>query len=180
MPLPKQRRYERIVVGTDPSSEKIACVWNPHGSDQMTLAMSPMMRSSMSPAEKCFTAMTWMQSLVVMLADRCDAVHVWVENPYVGQYPKAAIVLARIQGAVLAGAALGGARWVDDVQPSDWKKVTGKGNANKEAVAAWVAREYEFMHEIIQTKPKGVRQDFCDALGINRHGNRVLDLAQEL
>jgi Holliday junction resolvasome RuvABC endonuclease subunit len=174
--LHKRRDTGRIVLGIDPSSEKLAAVWSREGSRIGHLVTTKL---SGTPAQRCTQAVQWCQLQVAELAT-LGQVYVWVEDPYVGRYVGAAIPLARAQGCVLAGCAIGGAVLVENVRPADWKRITGSGAAKKDAIAAWIEREWPSVHELIQHQPKGIRQDFADAGAINRHGNRVLSIASEL
>lgn len=172
MVLPKQRS-RRVGVGIDPSSNQLAAVWALE--DTHPRGRLAGVKLTGTPSEKAHQAASWTTGLIQGLT-QYGPVYVWVEDPYVGKFLNAVLPLARTQGAVLAGCHLGTATFVDNVRPSDWKRITGSGNADKTRIANWVAAELPVVYEAIMTKPKYIQQDFCDAAAIMMHGMRVLSL----
>lgn len=147
-------------LGIDPSSVKLAFVWEEDGALRMKTMALP---SEALWVARCAVAF----QLVGKFLDEYDVRSVYVEAPVMGAGgPGATIPQALVTGSILAACGEYGVPFSKLVNNQSWKKkVMGRGNINKEEIAL----------EMKTVWPKASRmakgdQDLIDAAGIYKFG----------
>lgn len=162
------------LIGVDPSSKKLAAVITL--SDQsMPEIWSRSLADNIS--RKCFWAHRWIKMLVTSYVKRGYEVVFFIEDPVVGRGgAHSTIVQARVNGAALSGAVMGGAKEIHTANNARWKKiVVGKGSASKPDIKKWCRIEWPVLFRLANGD-----QDLCDAAGINAYGDHVLKLQKRI
>lgn len=162
-----------LIVGCDPSSKKIALVWEEtvtRTSKAVALTISKASQT-MTP-EACARAqdqMTWFT--YTMRGIQPDDRHAWVETPLVGRSGgvRATIAQAYVGGIIRASLTNAGFV-VHDVHVGTWKKeVVGNGNAKKPDVARRVKVAWPKVWNLVRDDG-----DLTDAAAIALYGRAVL------
>lgn len=163
----------QVVIGIDVDSKKVSAVITTDGEN-------PILRQKVLPvnvpvARWLDSAWCWTYKMSKQYAKPGHRVYVFIEAPFVS--PKtinAAVPLARLNGALLAGAERGGAV-TQPVIITAWKKdIIGKGNASKPEIVAWCKMYWRNVYDEAMKKKPGMQQDLMDAAAINRHGVNVV------
>ena len=149
-------------MGIDPSARKLAAVVSLLDDFEIVKRSMPV-----DITDRCAVSYRWMRQIV---RDSPRPVAVFIESPFAGKFRGSGMVLAKIHGAMLAGASVAGADYVAPVPPSAWKsKVLGNGNAGKPAIARHLRKYWRELFEEADGD-----QDVLDAGGVNRYGREIL------
>jgi Holliday junction resolvasome RuvABC endonuclease subunit len=148
---------DTMIVGVDPSSRKIAMIYDVLGSEENLKAKTFALPQSVVPALGLAYKVT--RRFVKSYTDKGYRVILYIEEPVVGKGGAyATIKQSKVHGAIVAGAVAGGAT-VEAVNNTVWKKrVVGKGNASKVQVAQHVRKNWRNLSRLA-----GPDQDLIDA-----------------
>ena len=141
-----------LVLGIDPSSKKLAVVYSVLGKENEVK-----FKTKKLPQEKpeaCSIAYEWLKGFIEDIRGDIPTkdIYVFIELPVLGRGGAGSTIpQAQINGAILAGAFSTGANVVPVNNVRVKKEVIGKGNANKDAIKAWLSVAwsglYKFIHE---------------------------------
>jgi Holliday junction resolvasome RuvABC endonuclease subunit len=122
----------------------------------------------------CHMAGVWLRRQIMEYDP--STVYVFIENPFISpKTVKAALPLARINGALHAYA-YGTGCHVQGVDISRWKKiVVGKGTASKTEIKRCIREIWPAVY-----REAGGDQDLLDAAAINRYGSKTLTLRNRI
>lgn len=146
-----------IFLGVDPAAQRLdAVVIMSDGSWVLHKRTMPK-----DIVERCVVAQRWIESIVKPLC-AIDIVEAGVEEPVLSGFTRrsgnGSLPVAKVHGALLAGAARAGAR-VTPMNNKTWKRtIVGNGNAGKPQVNLWVRKHWP----ALWVEANG-RQDTCDA-----------------
>lgn len=163
-----------IIVGVDPAARRLdAVVLYADGSYRLHKRTMPT-----DIVERCVAAQRWLETIVKEELKN-DVVVVGVEEPVLGLQGRATangtLPLAKVHGALLAGAHRAGAT-VLPINNKRWKRrIVGNGNAKKPEINTWVRRHWR----VLWRECKG-RQDTCDAACIALEVREVLRLRRKM
>jgi Holliday junction resolvasome RuvABC endonuclease subunit len=153
------------VIGIDPSARKLVAVCTRDGEHEVVKHIMPA-----DIGQRCAVAYQWMHD-VVEAAPR--PVAVFIEAPFSGKYRGSGMVLAKIHGAMLAGAIVAGADIVMPVDNTTWKaKVIGhiyRGENHKVRIRQHVRQCWFKLWKEAKRD-----QDVMDAGCVNRYGYQLL------
>jgi Holliday junction resolvasome RuvABC endonuclease subunit len=166
---------KRLVIGLDPSSQKIAMMVRPNPKSKPEMVTLPFAKGA-DITYVCLRAFRFVRAFVKKWIDLGYEVHIFIEEPVVGRGGAyTTIRQAKANGAMLAGARSGGAH-VEGVNNSTWKKsVCGKGNAGKPEIKNWVRDHWPYAYDLCRGD-----QDLLDAACILLYGEKRLELADRL
>lgn len=162
------RRTVHSIVAIDADSYKIAAVISEGARHELFTA-----KLSGGIAARCHQAEEYVYQLLRTVR---GPVAVFVETPaaYAKGGVKALLPLARVNGAILAGASRADAEQVDEVNIMVWKKeIVGKGNATKPQIRSYLRKYWRRMHDKAIAE-KGFEQDLVDAACIWQYGAQTL------
>lgn len=161
-----------LIVGVDPSSAKLAATIAVPGSEPKVVQRKTTL--SRDRVRACVSAYDWMTELVGEYPDH--DVYVFIEAPVFGRGgPGSTIPQAQINGALTAAASKAGAT-VTSVNNAHCKKeVVGKGNANKDDIAAWCKTAWPKVYKMTEKD-----QDLIDSAMIWVYGRGVLKMRARL
>lgn len=164
-----------VVVGLDPSSRKIAMVYDIVNQNEEELR-SKVIELPQSVIPALALAYKATRRFVKGIVDKGYRVVLVIEEPVVGKGGAyATIKQSKVHGAIVAGAVAGGAE-VDSVNNTTWKKiVTGKGNNSKVQVAQYVRKNWRNLSTLA-----GPDQDLIDAGCIFSYARRQVEDSLDL
>lgn len=164
-----------VAVGCDPSSRKIALVYDivNQGEEELRSKVIELPQAVIPALALAYKAT---RRFVKSIRDKGYRVVLCIEEPVVGKGGAyATIKQSKVHGAIVAGAVAGGAE-VDAVQNSTWKKiVTGKGNNSKVQVAQYVRKNWKNLSSLA-----GPDQDLIDAGCIFDYARKQVEDALDL
>ena len=175
----------QVVVGIDPSSQKVALVIT-HGSDMSRVdAQLLQLPKDQDYAKRCGAAFILVTRVMRRVASRYPAadIHVFIEEPVVGRGgARSTITQSKVHGAIVAACHCSGVvAGVSGVNNSSAKKqVVGMGNASKPEIRRWARMHWPTLEAQIKTYNAGDQQDIADAGMINRAGWKVIQMRERL
>lgn len=154
-----------LIIGVDPSKTRLAAViWD--GASTFHVAKRSMPEDL---AFCCVIGRRWMRDLVLKYGP-LDDVWVFVEAPVLGRGgARSTIVQAQVNGAVLAGAYVTGAKVVLVNNQTAKRRVVGKGNATKSDINRYIRRTWPKLWAAARGN-----QDLCDSAMIALYGNYIV------
>lgn len=163
-----------VVFGVDPRSASLALVVTVDDLDPLLLKR-PLPSANKDIGKLCSTAEQWVYRKVREYSGA--RVHVYIENPFISPKTiRAVLPLARLNGALHAGAHRGKARTVEGVDIQRWKsQIVGNGAASKPQVKQWCRECWPEVYDQADGD-----QDLLDAAAINRYGSKMIQLQRRL
>ena len=163
-----------VVVGIDPSTQKLAVVVRKPGSiKQHTYKLPQRDRDGTRYSEAYDHILSLLYDIVKPQGElgKRESVYVFLEYPIYWRGGKSTLPLAMLSGAVQAAVHKAEAK-LEMVHNQMWKKrVVGAGNVKKEEIADWLE-----LHHLELFNSANGDQDMIDAHCIGLYGQRVINL----